>query len=164
MLATIIAMIATSTQLAAVVTLRLAHNAEQRDRAFEAAEHAVQAALGGAPLATTYTPEAPLVFPALPAATAPVPDGNGDGFAYRLHYLGRRAAAGDDGLPGMEFHFAVEATGVTPSGATDTHVQGFFVRREAGWVSDAAEPCEDACAPAVAAPPQRTFWLQSQAE
>ena len=79
-------------------------------------------------------------------------------------------AAADAAAAGVrEFHFVVEATGHAGRGARAVHVQGFRLLRPAGWTAD---PVVDDCAPGdagcPAAPPypgpQRTYWLQVDAE
>ena len=154
----------TATQLASVVDSRISLNAVARERAFEAAEYGLHEALRDTRRATSATAAAPLVFPAAPAVTAAVPGAPGDGYAYRLHYEGRRdGPAAAAGL--VEFHFVAEATGVAGGGATDTHVQRFYVLRAPAWTGDAAvPPCAECAAEAVELRPWRTSWLQAQAE
>jgi hypothetical protein len=164
LLALVAAAAAASTQLAAVVESRIAHNAVTRERAFEAAEYGLREALHDARRATSATRDLPLFFPEGPSDTAEVPGAPGDAYSYRLYYEGRHDGPAAEAAGLVEFHFVAEATGVADGGATDTHVQRFYVLRVSEWTGDADAPCEECALEAFEVGPWRTSWLQAQAE
>jgi hypothetical protein len=165
LLLAVFALLGLPTLSAAVVELRLAQNAELQERAFRAAEYALDEAVRTADLTTTDTFSAPRVMPAV--GTVPVPGAAGDRYSFRLYFaqatpvVEPTPAAAPSGH--LEFHFVVEATGRAARGAADTHVQGFKILRHASWASDAA-----ACSPGPAciapAAPIRTFWYAQGGE
>jgi hypothetical protein len=74
--------------------------------------------------------------------------------------------SGGEAVEGLRaYHFVVEATGMSSRGATDSHVQGFYVL---GPETPPATLTPPACAPDCSDPsiyaPVRTFWLQRDAE
>jgi hypothetical protein len=163
LLALLAAAAAAATQLAAGVASRIALNSVTRERAFEAAEYGVHAALRDVRRTTSATREAPLVFPE--DDTADVPGTPGDAYSYRLYYEGRHEGPAAEAAGLVEFHFVAEATGLAVDGASDTHVQRFYVLRDPGWTGDAeALPCEECPGEAIDLRPWRTSWLQTQAE
>jgi hypothetical protein len=161
----IFALLGLPTLSAALVELRLAQNADLQERAFHAAEYAIDEAVQTAGLSTNDTFSVPRTMPAI--GTVPVPGAAGDGYSFRLYFAQATPIVEPDltAPPSgqLEFHFVVQATGYAARGATDTHVQGFKVVREAGWTSDAA-----ACSPGPACiaptPPRRTFWYAQGGE
>lgn len=156
---------------AAVVDQRMVANVEQRERAFQAAEFAIALAMQAPDLGTDLSFAAPRIEPA-GGGVQPIAGSVADGYSYRL-YFDRAlvpADAPEAAAAGVrEFHFVVEAAGHAGRGARDVHVQGFRLLRPADWTAD---PVAVACAPGdagcPAAPPypgpQRTFWLQADAE
>ena len=154
----------------AVLELRMAGNTQYQERAFQAAEYAIEQALASPDLATSYTYSSPKVVPASGNPPA-VPGSPPDSYAYRMYY---DAALGGTPLPGgagtglEAYHFVVEATGNSARGASDTHVQGFYL------VGPAASPDSLRPRPCPAGPgnctslsghdPRRTYWLQVGAE
>jgi PilX N-terminal len=114
----------------AVLELRMAGNAQLQERAFAAAEHAIEQAVTTADLDTSSTPSAPLKPGCDGACAVPV---TGDPFDYALYY---DAAAGRTPVPGGGYslgagmqahHFVVEASGESGGGARAEHAQGFYV-------------------------------------
>jgi hypothetical protein len=159
LLLALFALLGLPTLSAAVVELRLAHNADLQERAFRAAEYAIDEAVRTADLSTTDTFSVPRVMPAV--GTVPVPGTAGDSYSFRLYFAQATPivepypAAATSGQ--LEFHFVVEAAGYAARGAAETHVQGFKILREAGWTSDAAA-CSPGPACVATAAPIRTFW------
>jgi hypothetical protein len=161
LLLTLFTLLGLPTLAAAIVELRLAQNDELQDRAFQAAEYALHQAVQAAALATTDTYGAPQLTPA--TGTVPVPGTAGDRYSFRLYFArAMPAAASDPAAPPsgqLEFHFVVEGSGYAARGATDTHVQGFKVVRDASWTSDATTPpCSPGPGCVAPAGPVRTFW------
>ena len=114
----------------ATLELRMAGNAQHQERAFAAAEHAIEQAVTTADLGTSSTPAAPFKPDCGDACTVPV---TGDPFDYSLYY---DAAAGRTPAPdgghslgaGLQaHHFIVEASGGSGGGARAEHTQGFYV-------------------------------------
>jgi hypothetical protein len=154
----------------ATVELRMAGNLQYRERAFEAAEFAIEQAIASVDLSTAYTLDAPKLVPAASGTTIVMPGAPADGYAYRLYYdptdgSGTPEDVADAGL--QAFHFVVEAEGRSARGAHDLHVQGFYVVRATGWSSGPAIPCAvDAtgCSALAGSVPQRTYWRQQDAD
>jgi hypothetical protein len=114
----------------AALELRMAGNAQHQERAFAAAEHAIEQAVAAADLDTSSTPSAPDKPDCGGACTVPV---TGDPFDYSLYY---DAAAGRTPAPdgghslgaGLQaHHFVVEGSGESGGGARAEHTQGFYV-------------------------------------
>ena len=110
--------------------LRMAGNVQDHERAFGAAEHAIEQALLAADLGTTSSLAAP-VTPDCPAAcTTPA---TGDAFDYALYYdasaAGTPAPDGGHSLgAGLQaHHFVVEGTGESGQAARSEHTQSFYV-------------------------------------
>lgn len=138
----------------AALEMRMAANNAHRERAFQAAEFAVEQALRSADLRTAHTYASPLVVPA--SGPAPlVPGSSPDTYSYRLYY---DTAAGPvpvlDGAHAGQFayHFVIEASGSSLRGARAMHVQGFYVLAPAG--SEALDAFDR----------KRTTWMQQDAE
>jgi type IV pilus assembly protein PilX len=156
----------------AVLEMRMAGNTQYQQRAFEAAEYAIEQALGSADLGTDYAYSTPKVVPAS-GAPPEVPGSPPDTYSYRLYYDaslgGTPLPGGGSPGPGLEaYHFVVEATGYSARGATDTHVQGFYLIGPAG--SPASVHPRDCpagagnCTSRSGYDPQRTYWLQLGAD
>ena len=164
--------LAVSGLAAAVLELRMAGNVQYQERAFQAAEYAIEQALGSPDLGTAYTYSSPKVVPASGSPPA-VPGSPPDTYSYRLYY---DAALGGTPLPGggstgtglEAYHFVIEATGNSARGASDTHVQGFFLVGPArSPASVRPRPCPAGpgnCASLSGYDPRRTYWLQVGAE
>lgn len=114
----------------AALELRMAGNVQHHERAFAAAEHAIEQAVATADLDTSSTPASPVKPGCGGACTAPV---NGDPFDYSLYYdaAAGRTPAPDGGYSlgaGLQaHHFVIEATGESGGGARAEHTQGFYV-------------------------------------
>lgn len=114
----------------ATLELRMAGNAQHHERAFAAAEHAIEQAVTTADLDTSSTPSAPLRPACGGACSVPV---TGDPFDYSLYYDAGagRTPAPDGGYSlgaGLQaHHFIVEASGGSGRGARAEHTQGFYV-------------------------------------
>ena len=156
----------------AVLELKMAGNVQFQERAFQAAEYGIEQALASPNLGTAYTYTSPMVVPASGSPPA-VPGSPPDTYAYRMYY---DAALGGTPLPGSTgagtgleaYHFVIEATGWSARGASDTHVQGFYLVGPAGS-PDSLRPraCPAGpgkCTSQSGYDPRRTYWLQVGAE
>lgn len=114
----------------AALELRMAGNAQHHERAFAAAEHAIDQAVTSADLDTSSTPVAPLKPACGDACTVPI---TGDPFDFSLYYdaAAGRTPAADGGYSlgaGLQaHHFIIEAAGESGGGARAEHTQGFYV-------------------------------------
>ncbi len=157
----------------ATLELRMAANAQYHERAFQAAEYAIEQAMSATDLGTAQTVLAPKRVPASgPAPT--VPGSSADSYSYRLYY---DTAAGPTPIPGgqdrpgpsqMAYHFIVEASGFSARGASDTHVQGFYLLGPADPSAmttrlDCPATADD-CRGFSSPERHRTYWLQTSAE
>ncbi len=162
----VLTVLGTSGLVTSVLELRMAANAQYQARAFAAAEFAIEQAMHLPGLATTISYASPLVEPASGSAPT-VPGSAPDTYAYLLYFDTVTAPAfGGEAVEGLRaYHFVVEATGTSSRGATDTHVQGFYVLGPEIAPETLTPP---ACAPDCSDPaiyaPVRTFWLQRNAE
>ncbi len=164
--------LAISGLVTAVLELRMAGNTQYQERAFQAAEYAIEQALGSPDLGTAYTYSSPKVVPASGGPPA-IPGSPPDTYAYRMYYdtaLGGTPLPGGGGPgTGLEaYHFVIEATGKSARGASDMHVQGFYLIGPAGSpasVRPRACPAGPGnCASRSGYDPRRTYWLQIGAE
>jgi type IV pilus assembly protein PilX len=119
----VLTILAVSGVMTSTLELRMVGNQQQQERAFQAAEIAVEEALAN-PLLNTSTPE-------IQAPTA-VPGSPGDEYEYRLDFAGESPLG--SGLTGYSlgagftaFHFNVDATGRASGEAQSRHVQGFYI-------------------------------------
>lgn len=114
----------------ATLELRMAGNAQHHERAFAAAEHAIEQAVTSADLDTSSTPRDPLKPGCGGGCTVPV---TGEAFDYSVYYDAGagRAPAPDGGYSlgaGLQaHHFVIEASGESGRGARAEHTQGFYV-------------------------------------
>ena len=114
----------------AVLELRMADNAQQHERAFAAAEFAIEQAVAAAEFDTTLTLAAPGRPACAHACTTPT---TGDPFDYAVYYesSARGTPAPDGGhslAAGLEaHHFVVESMGASGAGARAELVQGFYL-------------------------------------
>jgi hypothetical protein len=151
--------------------LRMAANAEYRERAFQAAEFAIEQAIATPDdIDPRYTYSSPRRVPASAGTVFSVPGAPTDTYSYVLYYDPAPDGSGvsaEDASAGLEaYHFVVEATGTSARGAADVHVQGFYVLRPVGWAG-ASTVCDgeaDDCSTAPGAEPRRTFWRQLDSE
>jgi type IV pilus assembly protein PilX len=114
----------------ATLELRMAGNVQQHERAFAAAEHAIERALLAADLDTSSSPATPVKPDCRDACATPATE---DPFDYSLYY---DSSAADTPAPdgghslgaGLQaHHFIVEATGGSGLGARSEHSQGFYI-------------------------------------
>lgn len=119
----VLTILAVSGVFTATMELRMARNMQSQERAFQAAEVAVEDALGNPVLSTS----APFSQP-----TIAVPNGGGDQYAYTLQFVGQTPLG--TGMTGFSigsafqsYHFQVDATGTGPDNAAAQHTQSFYV-------------------------------------
>jgi hypothetical protein len=156
----------------AIAEYRMASAALHRERAFQAAEYAIEQAIRTTTLNTALTIGSPLMVPS-GAPPIPMPGSSGDAYAYRLYLA---SPVGGLPIPGAgnsagdlrAFHFVIEATGYSAQGAISEHVQGFYA---IGTPSPGTVVLPPGCplgAPRCGPPADlgriRTFWLQNGAE
>ncbi len=162
----VLSLLGTAGLVTSVLELRMAANAQYQARAFAAAEFAIEQAIHTPGLATSISYVSPLVVPASGAAPA-VPGSPPDSYSYQVYFdTATDPVSGGEAVEGLRaYHFVVEATGMSSRGATDSHVQGFYVL---GPETPPATITPPACAPDCSDPsiyaPVRTFWLQRDAE
>lgn len=165
----VLTLLGTTGLVTAVLELRMAANARYQARAFQAAEYGIQQAVHATGLATTITLASPRLEP---AAGAPlrVPGTPQDSYSYRLYYdtstPPRPLVDGTVPGPGLRaYHFVAEATGWSERGATETHVQGFYLIASDPPPASLTPPaCAPGCSEAALYEPHRTFWMQVNAE
>jgi type IV pilus assembly protein PilX len=114
----------------ATMELQMAGNQQFQERAFQAAEAGIEQAMRAPNLNTTYTPAVPLPGTASVSAGT---SGQVDTARTKLYF---DTEAGITPVPGggyslgtglQAYHFVVESSGESARGATDTHVQSFYV-------------------------------------
>lgn len=114
----------------ATLELQMAGNAQYQERAFEAAEHAIEQAMVSPDLSTANT----LTDPGVPlcAGSCETP-GTGDSYDYEVYYDtsagGTPVVGGGYSLgSGLEaYHFVVESEGESARGARSEHTQSFYI-------------------------------------
>jgi len=148
--------------VAAWLELQMTGNFQYQERAFQAAEFAIEQAINSADLSTAYTFASPKTFPSS-GVEALVPGSASDAFSYRLYYDTSAGSTpipkgSDAGTALVAYHFVISATGRSGRSAEDTHVQGFYVLGSAN--------CDLAGAPCSfdAAARTKTYWMQQSAE
>ena len=115
----VLTILAVSGVMSSTLELRMVGNQQQQERAFQAAELAIEQALADATLSMT-----PQVQPRVN-----VPDST-DEYEYQIAYAG-----GTDAPPGFSMgesgfhshHYVISANGYSAAGAESTHSQGFYV-------------------------------------
>jgi type IV pilus assembly protein PilX len=120
----ILTILAVSGVFTSTMELRMVGNTQNQERAFQAAEVAIEDALAN-PVLSTST-----VFN---QAEIAVPNSPGDTYSYRLQFVGQAPLG--TGMTGYSigtsfttYHFQVDATGRNPaSNATASHTQSFYV-------------------------------------
>lgn len=119
----VLTILAVSGVFTSTMELRMARNTQSQERAFQAAEVAVEDALGN-PVLSTSTP--------FNQATTAVPNGGGDQYAYQLQFVGQTPLG--TGMTGFSigtafqaYHFQVDTTGTGPDNSTAQHAQSFYV-------------------------------------
>jgi hypothetical protein len=145
----------------AALELQMAGNVQYQERAFQAAEFAIEQALNSPPLSTDYTLASPARVPV--TGELALPGSGTDTYSYRLYY---DTSAGSTPIPGgaaagltdLAFHFVIESAGSSARGAHVKLTQGFYVLAPA--------PCGfagAACTFATGAR-HRAYWIQDGAE
>ena len=120
----VLTILAVSGVFTSTMELRMVRNTQSQERAFQAAEVAIENALAN-PNLSTSVPEV--------QAPTPNPDSPDDMYSYTLAHTCVSAPTG--GLEGYEigptgfsaYHFEVAANGTGPDNAVADHVQGFFI-------------------------------------
>ncbi len=119
----VLTILAVSGVMTSRLELRMVGNTQLQERAFQAAEVAVEMALANAPLSTS----APFTQPAVAMPNMP-----GDEYSFQVQYAGQTAAG--PGLTGYSigsgftaFHFVANTSGTAPGNAQSQHVQGFYI-------------------------------------
>jgi hypothetical protein len=120
----------------ATLELQMAGNAQYQERAFEAAEHAIEQAMVSPDLSTANT----LTDPGVPLCAVPdsasypcTTPGTGDPYDYEVYYDtsagGTPVVGGGYSLgSGLEaYHFVVESEGESARGARSEHTQSFYI-------------------------------------
>jgi type IV pilus assembly protein PilX len=120
----VLTVLAVSGVFTATMELRMVRNTQSQERAFQAAEVAIENALAN-PVISTSVPEI--------QGNTPNPNAVDDSYAYTLAYtctstLGTGSTGFSLGVSGFSaFHFQIDATGTGPDNAVSQHVQGFYV-------------------------------------
>ena len=103
--------------------LRMVRNTQSQERAFQAAEVAIEDALANPVLSTSA---------AFNQAATAVPNSPGDTYTYGLQFVGQSPLG--TGMTGYSigsafqaYHFQVDATGNGPDSAVAQHTQSFYV-------------------------------------
>lgn len=103
--------------------LRMVRNTQNQERAFQAAEVAIEDALANPVLSTSA---------AFNQGDTAVPNSDPDTYSYQLQFVGQTPLG--MGMTGysigsafQSYHFQVDATGNGPDGAVAEHTQSFYV-------------------------------------
>jgi type IV pilus assembly protein PilX len=119
----VLTILAVSGVMTSTLELRMVGNTQLQERAFQAAEVAIEDALAN-PVLTTSAP--------FTQATIPNPNSLDDAYSYGLQFVGQ--APMGTGVTGFSigagfttYHFQVDATGTAPGNALAQHVQSFFI-------------------------------------
>jgi type IV pilus assembly protein PilX len=119
----VLTILAVSGVFTSTMELRMVRNSQSQERAFQAAEVAVEDALANPVLSTSA------VFN---QATVAVPNSPGDTYSYSLQFVGETPLG--TGMTGysigsafQSYHFQVDTTGNGPDSAVSNHTQSFYV-------------------------------------
>ncbi len=119
----VLTILAVSGVFTSTMELRMVRNTQSQERAFQAAEVAIEDALANPVLSTSA------VFN---QATIAVPNAPGDTYSYQMAFVG--AAPLGTGMTGYSigtafqtYHFQVDAAGTGPDNAAAQHTQSFYV-------------------------------------
>jgi hypothetical protein len=147
---------------ASTLELRMSGNFQDQDRAFQAAEFAIEQGLYSEPLSTSVTFSSARKFPS-PGVEALIPGSATDTYTYRLYFDSSAGGTpiphgSDAGAALVAYHFVIVGTGRSSRGAEATHTQGFYVTGPPN--------CDMAGAVCSFEASQRTktFWQQQSAE
>lgn len=155
----VVALAGASGLVTATLEQRMAVNAVEQQRAFDAAEFALARATASPDLSRDWRFDRPKVETSGPGAT------EGD-WTYRLWYDAETDPPDREDLEAglRAHHFVVEAVGRAARGAIATHLQGFYVLTPAPAPDPLTPPgCTDGCS-ARAFGPRRSWWAQQGAE
>ncbi len=119
----VLTILAVSGVFTSTMELRMVRNTQSQERAFQAAEAAVEDALANPVLSTS----APFTQPTIAVTGSPY-----DSYSYQLQYVGQTALG--TGMTGFSigtsfqsYHFQVDATGTGPDNSLAQHTQSFYV-------------------------------------
>jgi type IV pilus assembly protein PilX len=119
----VLTILAVSGVFTSTMELRMVRNTQSQERAFQAAEVAIEDALAN-PVLSTSAP--------FNQATVAVPNQPGDTYSYGLQFVGQTPLG--TGMTGysigsafQSYHFQVDSTGNGPDGAVSNHTQSFYV-------------------------------------
>lgn len=119
----VLTILAVSGVVSATFELRMVRNTQNQERAFQAAEAAVEDALANPVLSTSA---------AFTQPTMAVPNSTYDTYSYNLQYVGQTPLG--TGMTGysigtafVTYHFQVDATGNSIDNALAQHTQSFYV-------------------------------------
>jgi type IV pilus assembly protein PilX len=119
----VLTILAVSGVMTSTLELRMVGNTQLQERAFQAAEVAVEDALANPVLSTSV----PFTQPTIPNPNSPY-----DQYSYQLQFVGEAPVG--TGMTGYSigagfttYHFQVDATGTAPGNALAQHVQSFFI-------------------------------------
>ncbi len=119
----VLTILAVSGVFTANMELRMVRNTQSQERAFQAAEVAVEDALANPVLTTSAA------FNQAPTA---VPNSPGDMYSYGLQFVGQTPLGTGTtgysiGSAFQAYHFQIDATGNGPDSAASNHTQSFYV-------------------------------------
>jgi type IV pilus assembly protein PilX len=119
----VLTILAVSGVFTSTMELRMVRNNQSQERAFQAAEVAVEDALANPVLSTSA---------AFNQATIAVPNSPGDTYSYQMAFVGQAPLG--TGMTGYSigtsfqtYHFQVDAAGNGPDNAAAQHTQSFYV-------------------------------------
>jgi type IV pilus assembly protein PilX len=119
----VLTILAVSGVFTANMELRMVRNTQSQERAFQAAEVAVEDALANPVLSSSA---------AFNQATTAVPNSPGDTYSYNLQFVGQTPLGTGTtgysiGSAFQAYHFQIDATGNGPDSAVSNHTQSFYV-------------------------------------
>ena len=119
----VLTILAVSGVFTSTMELRMVRNTQSQERAFQAAEVAIEDALANPVLSTSA---------AFSQATTAVPNSPGDEYSYDLQFVGQTPLGTGTtgysiGSAFQSYHFQIEATGTGPDDALAEHTQSFYV-------------------------------------
>lgn len=116
----VLTILAVSGVMTSTLELRMVGNTQLQERAFQAAEVAVEDALANPVLSTS-----------VPVTQVPIPNPNSpyDQYEYQLQYVCETpvGAGYSIGTGFFAYHFQVDATGTAPGSALAQHAQNFYI-------------------------------------
>lgn len=119
----VLTILAVSGVFTSTMELRMVRNTQSQERAFQAAEVAIEDALANPVLSTSAPFNQPVIA---------VPNSPGDTYSYQLRFVGQSPLG--TGMTGysigsafQSYHFQVDAAGNGPDSAAAQHTQSFYV-------------------------------------